>query len=267
MVLAAANIAPKVSSTAVLVLEVDQFGDGGQLEPGVVLDRVLELTVFIGTGGADLHARDRAVAAGIPLDVLQVCPDLAFRGAATRAEDAHDPVLLLFPEFEFATDLGILEPLGHTPADEALAAAFNQVLPLHDPEVGPQFPRNRLHAANDDVGPGPILAFGDRDVQQFLRGQRAALLIASDPGQVEQLIGLRCLEAACRLVRRALSHHDDVERIAGDSQAMFQSIHEPEKDARRPDDQPRTEHGHQRRLPSDPEIANVIFDGNHDVVR
>ena len=124
IVLAAANMAPKVRRTAIsvpaalrkmldlrLVLEVGRSrGLRRELELGVVVDRLLELVEVRRAGRAELDARDGAVAAGVPLDVLEVGPDLALRRAAAGGEEADDPVRLLVAEVEQAADLRPLEP-------------------------------------------------------------------------------------------------------------------------------------------------------------
>ena len=104
MVLAEENMAPKVKSTAIKVpatlqenartalgLEIERFGDGRQtgmrLSSSIVC---LSLVVFRRAGRAELNARDRAVATGILLDVLEIGPDLAFGRAAAGRENADD---------------------------------------------------------------------------------------------------------------------------------------------------------------------------------
>ena len=61
-------------------------------------------------------------------------------------------------------------------------------------------------------------------------------------------------------VDRALAHHDQVERVARDRQAVLQALDQAEQNARRPDDQTGAQHGHQRRLPADPQVADVVLE-------
>ena len=143
----------------------------------------------------------------------------------------------------------------------------DEVPAVDDLEIGPQLPRRRLNAADDDVGRRPVLALGDRDVQQLLGGQRMALVVAGDSRQDQELVGLGRLESAGRLVRRALAHHDQVERVARDRQAVLQALDQAEQDARRPDDQAGAQHGHQRRLPADPQVADVVLERDHGGLR
>ena len=171
MVLAAANMAPKVRSTAIsvpaalrnmlirdLVLEVGLLRLRLELELGVVVDRLLELLVVRQAGRADLHAGDRAVAPGVLLDVLEVGPDLALGRAAAGGEDADDAVLLLVAEVEQPADLRPLVAREmflltmHSPRPR------RSLCPADDLEIGPELARGGLDAADDDVVPRPVAA-------------------------------------------------------------------------------------------------------------
>ena len=156
IVLAAANIAPNVSSTAINVpaalrkmLDFDWFskyvdsGIAASLNWVAVLDRLPEVVAVPGAGRADLDAGDRAVASGVPLDVLQVGPDLALGGAAAGGEDADDAVPLLLAEYEQPADLGSLVEPREVAADDALPLARLKVAAGDDLEVGPELPRGR----------------------------------------------------------------------------------------------------------------------------
>src|SRR5262249_31932334 len=100
-------------------------------------------------------------------------------------------------------------------------------------------------------------------IQKLLGSQRMAVLAARNPRQVQQLVGLVRFESAGRLRRGALAHHDDVERFPRDRQAVLHALHQAEQDARRPNDQPRAQHGHHGRFPADPEVPDVILERNH----
>ena len=86
-----------------------------------------------------------------------------------------------------------------------------------------------------------------------------------DARQGQDLVGLGALEAPGGLVGRALAEDDQVERVARDLQAVFQALDQAEEDARRRDQEARPQDGHQRRLPADPEVADVVLDRDHDV--
>ena len=229
---------------------------------------LLELVVIVGAGGAELDAGDRAVAAGILLDVLEVGPDLALGRAAAGGEDADDPVLLLVAEVEPAADLGPLEPPRHALADDALALARRRG----------RCPATILKSGRSlrEAGWTPrtmILVrvpFSRSAIGIFSSSLAASGWPCSSramPGRVRSSSAFDDSNPPVVSLVEPLPHHDQVERVARDGQAVLQALDQAEEDARRPDDQARAQHGHQRRLPADPEVADVVFERDHGVFR
>ena len=75
--------------------EVVGLAQRGELELGVLVDRLLEPIEVRRGGRAELDAGDGALAVGVPPEVAEVDPDLALGRAAAGGEEADDPVRLL----------------------------------------------------------------------------------------------------------------------------------------------------------------------------